>query len=271
MAARARGALNALALPSNLVRALIRGASSPAIIIHDGRFKAMPPSLVVPLCCYQSRDRLAKPADLSIVTLHNRPYKTLFEQSLDYVGVNDYVVLHPAPGQRWRNTLKITCLLDYVRSGACRSEYLLYFDADDAVLRGSPAVAIDALKAADCEMLVSSTPHGRYHGMPDVKLKTSALAPPDIGAKQRAPIHLNAGVFISRTAFLLEYLDDAKRYVSDDDMPIKALHQTSDDDLLRLLPDFPLGVGSDQTIMRYLFFRYYPRIKIDYEQKLAIR
>jgi hypothetical protein len=162
-------------------------------------------------------------------------------------------------------------VLDYLRSGACATEYVLAADCDDALMRDDPARAVALLQAADCEMLVSSTAYARYRNMPDVKAQTISFAPPELAAERKPRIHLNAGVYIARTAFLVEYLTEAAKYVTDNDLPSGALTDMTDAEVLARLPDFPVGIGSDQTIMRYLFPRFYPRMKIDYGGKLARR
>ena len=39
--------------------------------------------------------------------------------------------------------------------------------------------------------------------------------------------------------------------------------------LCEALPDFPKGVGCDQAIIRFMHPKFYPRVKIDYQDQLA--
>ena len=265
-------AYRTVTLPLRLGAILAQRHSYDQVIVHNAKFtRGMPPSLLVPLFCRPNRGRFTKPASLTILLAHNRPAKTLMELSLDYLGIHDYTVLRMPADVPWRHTARIPVMLDWLTSGACTTEYVLFSDCDDALMRDDPQKAIDLLQAAGCQMLVSSTAYDAYHGMPDVKVKTESFAPPGRTKTNRPRIHLNAGVYIARAGFLREYLEAARQYVTDDDLSIETLNVISDKDLLRLLPEFPCGVGSDQTIMRYLFPRFHPRMKIDYDERLARR
>jgi hypothetical protein len=106
--------------------------------------------------------------------------------------------------------------------------------------------------------------------MPEVKAHMISLAPPEMQRGRKPRIHLNAGVYVARTKFLLEYLTEAEKYVTDSDLG-EQLYDMDEAEVIARLPDFPRGIGSDQTIMRYLFPRFYPRMKIDYAGRLAPR
>lgn len=242
------------------------------LVVHNAKLtKGVPPSLLLPLFCGAGRGRFAKPAELTILLVHNHAERTLMEQSLEYLGVVDATVLRVSPNLPWRHTARITRTLEYLKSGACRTEYILATDCDDALLRDDPAKAIALLNEADCDMLISSTAYARYRNMPEVKERMVALAPAEMRRARKPRIHLNAGVFVARTKFLTEYMSEAAQYVTANDLPSDALADMSDAQVLSRMPDFPRGIGSDQTIMRYLFPRFYPRMKIDYRSRLAFR
>jgi hypothetical protein len=266
---RPRNFFRVAAMPINLAGVWRRTRRSEAIILHNGRFKAIPPKVLIPLFCRSRRGALSKPQNLTILLVHNRPTKTLMEQSLDYLGISDYSVLR-ASTVRWRHSIKISMILDYLLSGKCQTEYVLFCDSDDALMRDDPQRATDLFQNADCDMLVSSTTYARYRLMPDVRDWTVSIAPEDLRKKRRPHIHLNTGVYIARTAFLKEYLKAAMQYVTEGDLG-QELHGMTDAEVLARLPEFPRGIGSDQTIMRYLFPRFHPRMKIDYESRLAFR
>jgi hypothetical protein len=262
----------AVTLPQRFLTVLWQRHAYSQIIVHNPRFTlGLPASLLVKLVCGERRDRFRKPENLSILLVHNRRDRTLMEQSLDYLGIHDYTVLRLPADRPWRHTSRIGAVLDWLRSGACQTEYVLFADCDDAMMRDDPARAVNLLREADCDMLVSSTAYARYRNMPDVKAKTMALAPEGMRQGHKPRIHLNAGVYVARADFLAEYLTEAAKYVTDDDLPSGALTDMTDEEVLRRLPDFPRGIGSDQTIMRYLFPRFYPRMKIDYAHALALR
>jgi hypothetical protein len=64
------------------------------------------------------------------------------EKSLRYVGIENFTVLRPPINGPWVHTVKISAVSSYLKSGACKTEYLLFCDSDDAVLRDDPKKAI---------------------------------------------------------------------------------------------------------------------------------
>jgi hypothetical protein len=260
-------------MPGRLARLALKRKAYTALVVHEaGITRGLPPKLLVDILCGPNERRFRRPDNLTILLVHNRPEKTLMEISLDYLGIHDYTVLRAPRDRAWRHTQRIRTALAYLESGRCTTEYVMCVDCDDALMRDDPAKAIDLLRAVQCDMLVSATSYDHYILMPEMRAQTIASAPPQYRDRPHPRIHLNAGVFIARAAFLREYLTAAARYVTDDDLPSGVpLSTMSDDEVLRLLPQFPRGIGSDQTIMRYLFPRFYPRMQIDYALKLAVR
>lgn len=85
-------------------------------------------------------------------------------------------------------------------------------------------------------------------------------------------LYINAGVWIGRTAFMRQVFKAALTYITKQDLSREEYkHLRSEGTLCKKLPRFPKGVGSDQVILRYLHPRFYPRMKIDYAGKLALR
>ncbi len=241
------------------------------IVIHDAHLTVgVPAGLLVRLFCAGKRRRFRTPANLTIILVHNRSYPTLMERSLDYLGV-EYVTLKPPAGVRWRHTLKNTAMLDYLSSGRCTTEYVMFCDSDDALMRDDPAKAVALLEAAQCDMLISTTKYADYRGMPERAAMTTALAPVDLRSKPRAAIHLNSGVFIARRTFLAEYLTTANQYITSDDLEGDWLRIFDGGAMISRLPEFPRGIGDEQIIMRYLFPAFYPRMRLDYGGALARR
>ena len=77
--------------------------------------------------------------DLTFLTVHNYPEPPLFEQSLSYLGLRECCeVLQPAEGVKWRNTLKIQLIVDYLKAGLCKTEFFMFCDARDVVLQRGP-------------------------------------------------------------------------------------------------------------------------------------
>lgn len=256
----------AVTMPFRIAAAYAARDRYRQLVIHDARLtRRLSPETLVRIFCEPNRGKFRRPDDLTILLVHNRTGKTLMEQSLDCLGV-EYTILRLPPEIPWRHTMRITATLDWLRSGACKTDYVLSVDCDDALMRDDPAKAVALL--GDGEMLVSSTTYARYRNMPDVKAAMLKLAPPKLAQARHPRVHLNAGVYVAKRGFLEEYLTAASAFVTGDDLRLDGL---TDAEVLARLPDFPRGVGSDQTIMRYLFPTFYPRMKIDYANLLAAR
>ena len=84
-------------------------------------------------------------------------------------------------------------------------------------------------------------------------------------------IHLNSGVYVARTAFLRDFMEQAAAFVTENDMAGDVFHAMNDDETRAALPHLPYGSGEDQVIFRFLSERNFPRLKIDYGMRLALR
>ncbi len=191
---------------------------------------------------------------------------SILESNLNYLGIEGYEVLSktiPQGEDKWKWTNKIKWILEYLREGRCKTEYILYCDPIDVIFKDSPKVVIDIFKQFECDLLFMSTKRdgspSAYDCMPEVK----QWADSDSNRHGR---YLNAGVFIGRTEFVREFLEESLKYCTDDDCTIGNWY----DYLRSNPPNFPIGV-SDQDIFRYLEPKFYPRIKVDYENKMAFR
>ncbi len=247
---------NFVKLPLRVVKLIATRHRYNHLVIHRRSITdSIPPALLVPLFCWRSKNALRRPSNLAIVLIHNRTKKTLMERSLDYLGITDYTVLRlpPLTPGKWRHTMKTTAMCEFLASNACHAEYILYVDADDALMCGDPATAISALESADCDMLVSADSWAQYHGLDRAKEWALSIAP------KHGPANINTGVYIARAEFLREFLGAVSAYVTDNGANIPGLP-----------PDRVSGRG-DQIIFRFLAPDFYPRIKIDHAQRLAIR
>ncbi len=206
--------------------------------------------------------------DLTILTAHDSPEPSLLEQNLSHLGIRECCeVLHPTEGVTWRNTMKTELIVKYLKSGRCKSTYLLYLDAFDVVLQAGPEKIVEVFQAYECDLLFMSTNTlTGYMCMPDVREWADSIY------RGR---YLNAGVFIGRPAFILEVMAEATDYIVDNPITwqeIRALGKgISDTRLCERLPHYPRGLPSDQLILRYLHPKYYPRMKVDYTNLLAWR
>jgi hypothetical protein len=236
-----------------------------SLILHDGRYTDHLPSwlLINSLC----RGQFSRPGHLAILLIHNRSYKTVLEQSLDWLGIEGYSIVRPhLPKGIWRNTYKIPAALEFVKQ--CKDEFILSIDSDDAVLMGNPARAMDLLEESGGQALFSTTNHTGYDFMPEIgeHFRREAQAAGWSGSNS---IHLNAGVYISRRKPLVEFLESAVKYVTDDEplwRDYASLPRGSE-----VHSSFPLACGSEQNIFRFIYPRFAPDLRLDYERRLAFR
>lgn len=246
-----------------------RGKWGCCVLHHRRWTTVLPHAIAIPLLCGRAKERLSCPENLTIVLTHNYQQEPILEKSLRYVGINNYVVLSPEDGRWPSNTQKWILLKHYIDRGNCPTDYILYIDSDDAVLVGDPSKAVEYLHEEKCDLLFSSS-HGTLHFqyLPETKRWAEQLAR-DNGRKG---LYLNTGVFVGKTEFIQEILKEVTEYVTEHDLSTKAreeLHRKSI--LAETLPEFPKGGGSDQMILRYLHPQYHPRIKVDFQRRLALR
>lgn len=238
-------------------------------VIHIRRLTKLPSFVSLPLLCGRSKGKLRCPPELTILLIHNYKKEPIMEKSLRYVGIGNFVVMTPIFDGAWSNAIKMIELGKFLNSDACKTKYVLFCDSDDAVLRDDPGKAIRFLKEENCDLLFSNTNwDGAYEGMPQVRKWADQNA--DENGRNRC--YLNSGVYIGKSEFLREVVDSVVEYITDHDLTREEYWDMCDYGYhYERLPEFPKGVGSDQVILRYLHPKFYPRMKIDYKGKLAIR
>jgi len=254
-----------LSIPRGLEQ--VRAGRQP--FVHSPQFLALPLALMLPRICGPVRGGLRCPSNVTIVLVHNYPGMPLTEKSLRYVGIDDYAVVRTPTARRFLNTDKLKAIVQWLDSGACRTEYVVYLDSSDVFVCGDPAIAVDLLERLQCDLLFSSEQGPNvYECMPDVKAWTDGIAEAMTASRR----YLNAGVFVGRQAFLREVLAAALEYAAEDGLSHRELVAAIRAGSLRdQLPRFPSGCGSDQAILRYLHPRFFPRMQLDYECALAWR
>jgi hypothetical protein len=225
----------------------------------------VPDKMLLPLLCGKRPRR--RPPELSILLVHNYKSPPIMERSLRYLGIDDFDVACPNITP-WRHSWKIKAIAEYLRT-RCATEYVLYVDANDAVLTGDPARFVPLLKEYDCDLLFSSTHYkGGYECMPEIKRWADQRCR-EAGFERS---YLNTGVFLGRREFTREVFEAATVYVDAEDLtPEEFTKRRAKGQLCKTLPEFPKNVGADQVIISYLEPRFYPRLKVDYSGKLAIR
>ena len=191
------------------------------------------------------RDKFEKPEDLTIITAHNYSHKSLFEENLDFLGVEDYVVLRHKG--EWQNIMKIKLVLDYLKSGKCTTPYVLFCDAKDTIFSDDPAKIIPIYKKFGCAMLFGSTKCKKnYYQIPGFLEWANKVT-------RKGGRYLNAGIYIGEPEFIKEVLEIASKYVKwFDSSPTARWHR-------------------EQTIFRLLHPLFHPRMDIDYNNELVYR
>jgi hypothetical protein len=186
-------------------------------------------------------------SDLAIVTVHNYDEKPLFEESLDYFGITDYTVL--GHGDEWKMTHKYLYLLEFIEG--CNKPYVMFCDARDTVFIDDPAKIVPIFKEFGCEVLFNSTMSARgifksYESALPLYWWTRIIA--GMGWRKRYP---NAGAFIGRKDVVKEIAEIILFYCERMGC--------------RYAPN------SDQDVLRSIYPWYWPRMTIDYYNKIFYR
>jgi len=219
------------------------------------------------------KDAYTKPENLTIATVRNKGSmedrivpslegysdKSILEANLEYLGVKPLIVLTDSR-LPWRNTFKIEIINDYLNSGKCTTEYFMCCDAIDVIFRDAPQRVIDIFESFSCDALFMST-HSvdGYNCMPLVKDRVDKI-------NQGTERYLNSGVYIGKTEFIKEIFNEAVKYVTP--------HGVTMDDYRSYLDSNPVNYpqgSQDQDIIRFLEPEFYPRLKVDYKNKMAYR
>ena len=249
------------------LRRLRRIADS--VVVHDRLLKRpIPRALLLQALCGHARGRFPQPADLTLVVAHDYPGESLMEQSVRYVTGAPCAVARIEPADRWRFTQKVTALRDFLAS-APRTEYLLFADANDCVLRDDPRRAAALLAEYDCDLLFSSSDSiEQYAYMPEIKQWVDDTFP----APSRGGRYLNSGCFVGRWGFVAEVVEAACEFIYEPGDPAAprpiAWKRRGE---IRATERHPWGVELDQDFYRYLQPRFHPRLRVDPDWKLALR
>lgn len=197
------------------------------------------------------------PDGLSIFTAHNYDKKSLFERNLDFLGIHNYHVIK-INMKPWNHTLRIKWFLEYLIND-CKTELVLYCDADDVILRSDPKELIKSFEYLNCKLIYNSTswPHG-YKCMPEIFDWVNKIHPKR---------YLNGGVFLGNRTFLISVLKRFLQFTVNNPPSTKYFYENE----LEFKESFPKGVGCDQPILRYIEPEFYPNLIIDSQNLLFWR
>ena len=139
------------------------------------------------------------------------------------------------------------------------TKYILYCDAPDCVLKDDPQVVIDIFKEHPADLVFCSTSSKRrFQLIPEVFEWTKTVAP-------KGGRYLNAGGFIGLTDFVREVFEEAILHTDPNNNYKEGIIRLCDE-----LPEYPEGY-CDQTIFRYLHRQFYPRMDVDYINRIFYR
>tara|TARA_Y100000310_G_scaffold36981_1_gene34756 strand:+ start:1666 stop:2406 length:741 start_codon:yes stop_codon:yes gene_type:complete len=184
--------------------------------------------------------------------------KSILEENLEYLGV-DLVVLRDER-LPWRCTFKFEMINNYLNSDKCKTEYVMFCDAIDVIFIDSPHRVIDIFESFNCEALFMST-HSTdgYNCMPDVKQFVDKIN----GGNGR---YLNSGVYIGKTEFIKEVIKECVKYITPHGVTMDKYREYLESNPT----NYPVG-SQDQDVFRFVEPKFYPRMKVDYQNLMAYR
>lgn len=210
------------------------------------------------------KGKFKKPNELTIVTCHDYKELPIFEENLQFLGITDYVVLRDKR-KPWKNVYKIEQIYNFLET-AKRTNYVLFCDARDVIIRDDPQKIINIFEKSNCDLLFNSSQSSVGWGcMPNLYAWNRAVF-----KKGR---YLNSGVFIGKWDFTLRVLKEALTYVTLDSVTPQEYNDWGRGKFKKMLerfPDYPKG-AQDQDIFRYVRFKFHPRMWIDYKNELCYR
>lgn len=202
-----------------------------------------------------NKDKFVKPKDLIILTVSNYKDTTLFEKSLQHLGIKDYVILGE-DNIKWNYYYKIKWIYDYLNKNH-KEKYVMYVDARDAIIQDDPQKILDLfLKQKDCKLLFSATEFEGFYFKrnnwwhDDVKKLLKMGNDPNRSyleyikknKSNNLPVYLNSGFFIGE----IEYIKNFLLHI-DKNTPTSV--------------KFNISGGDQQLITNYL--PLFPEIKVD--------
>ncbi len=198
---------------------------------------------------------------LTIITWNNREQKGILEESLEKLEL-PYMVLGRRQ-KKWSNNLKFKLAHEVL--GDIKTPFVLVVDCFDAILVREPSRALSIFQTWNCDMLFNGEMNF-YPSLPEKggkdKYITGEWANFQKNVAKSKWAYLNAGAYIARTPFFIEYITkglkkDIWSLIKNGDLPEEIYpghHQKTHE--------------SEQILSHWLFQDYYPRIQIDYYNKI---
>jgi len=206
------------------------------------------------------KGQFQKPVDLDIVLCTTRASKQYTENILEYLGIDDFVVLGRHL-EDWKHIYKLKLIVDHIKRNP-QPELLLHLDAPDVLVNGDLQTAVDCFHSDfECDLLFgaekNSAPGSKTVGgiLPSEVEFISRIEAFEEASYQAPLQYLNAGCFIGRKKYILDVFSEA-------------LHTRK-----QLQLNSRLGYGGylyddDQLVLREFHRRHYPRIQIDHGNRI---
>ena len=206
------------------------------------------------------KGQLQKPADLDIVLCTTQATKQYTENILEYLGIDDFVVLG-RDLETWKHIYKLELIVDHIRNNP-QPGLLLHLDAPDVLVAGDLQPVVDCfLSDFDCDLLFgaekNSAPGSKTtRGITESETRFLSRIEEFEEASYQPPFrYLNAGCFIGRKECILDLFSEALH-------TRKQLQLSSRSHYGDYLYD------DDQLVLRELHRRHYPRIQLDHRNKV---
>ena len=206
------------------------------------------------------KGQLQRPADLDIVLCTTRATKQYTENILEYLGIDDFVVLGRHL-ETWKHIYKLELIVDHIKNNP-QPGLLLHLDAPDVLVMGDLQAAVDYFHSDfDCDLLFgaekNSAPGSKTTGgIMQSEVEFLSRIESFEEASYQAPFqYLNAGCFIGRKEYILDLFSEA-------------LHTRKQMKLSSRLHHGDYMYNDDQLVLRELHRKHYPRIQLDHRNKI---
>jgi hypothetical protein len=206
------------------------------------------------------KQQLRKPADLDIVLCTTRPEKQYTESILEYLGIDDFVVLGRQL-ETWKHIYKIELIVDHIKKNP-EPGLLLHLDAPDVLVTGDLQNAVDCFTSNfDCAILFgaekcSAPVSSNSPEITESETKFLTAIEAFEESNYRPPFqYLNAGCFIGRKETILQLFNEV-------------LQTSKQLQLSSRLYGGDFMYEDDQLMLRELHRNHYPRVQIDHQNKV---
>jgi len=207
--------------------------------------------------------QLQRPADLDVVLCTTRATKQYTEKSLEYLGIDDFVVLGRHL-EDWKHIYKLKLIVDHIKKNP-QPGLLLHLDAPDVLVMGDLQAAVDHFHADfECDLLFgaekNSAPGSKTAGdIMQSEVEFICRIEQFEEASYQAPFqYLNAGCFIGRKEYILDVFSEA----------LRTRKQMKLSSRLGWRGCGGYMYNDDQLVLRELHRKHYPRIQIDHGNRI---